>query len=210
MGTTVVSKATAKPFRTVEPLILASASPRRRRFLEGLGLDFQIKAADVDEAPFPGEKPEAFVLRVAGEKAAAVAAIEPGSWVLSADTVVVLDNGILGKPGDEADAQAMLLRLSGRQHEVWTGFSLYRKSSGHFVRRAVRTEVCFASLTEDLCRAYVKTGEPLDKAGSYGIQGMGGFLVESITGSYSNVVGLPLSEVIMEMLRLGIIAPLAV
>lgn len=209
MGAPVLRKIAEKPFRTVDRLILASASPRRRRFLEGLGLDFQIKAADVDESPAPGELPEEFVLRIAAAKEEAIGVMAPDAWVLGADTVVVLDNGILGKPRDEDDARAMLLRLSGRQHEVWTGFSLSRKSSGDSVRRAVRTEVRFVSLTGDLCRAYVKTGEPLDKAGSYGIQGMGGFLVESITGSYSNVVGLPLSEVVMEMLRLGVIAPLA-
>ena len=194
-------------FRTVDKLILASASPRRRSFLRDLGLAFDIRAAAVDELPLAGEAPQGFVRRIAEEKAQAVSRRHPASWVLAADTVVVADHDILGKPENEAAAKKMLKRLSNRTHEVWTGFCLCRKQETIMVRQAVRTEVRFISLTDDLCEAYVATGEPLDKAGSYGIQGMGGVLVEKISGSYSNVVGLPLAEVVQQMLGLGIIVP---
>ncbi len=194
-------------FTTKEQLILASASPRRRRFLEELGLSFTIEAARVDEQPLAHETPREFVLRAATDKAQAVAEHHPDTWILGADTVVVLDNKILGKPVDEEDAIRLLALLTGRWHEVLTGFCLCRKATEHQATHAVATTVKFVDFDEKIAAAYVQTGEPLDKAGAYGIQGKGGFLVERLNGSYSNVVGLPLAEVIEELLRLEIIAP---
>ncbi len=194
-------------FTAREQLILASASPRRRRFLEGLGLTFTIEAAQVDERPLAHEAPQEFVLRAASDKARAVAEHHPNAWVLGADTIVVLDNQILGKPVDEGDAKRLLALLAGRWHEVLTGFCLCRKATEHQAAHAVATAVKFVDFDEKIAAAYVQTGEPLDKAGAYGIQGKGGFLVERINGSYSNVVGLPLAEVIEKLLQLGIIAP---
>lgn len=186
-------------------LVLASASPRRRGFLEELGLPFLCRPAEIVEVQEAGEGPAAFVSRLAREKATAIAELLPTAWVLGADTVVVLDEQILGKPADPAAATAMLRQLSGRWHQVWTGFAIYRADRALLVERAVTTEVCFAGLSPELIAAYVATGEPLDKAGSYGIQGQGGCLVEEVRGSYSNVVGLPLAEVIGELLTLGVL-----
>lgn len=191
-------------FRTQERLILASGSPRRRDFLAELGLAFEVVAADIDETPLPGENPVDFVARLAKEKALAVDL--PDAWVLAADTAVVVDGEILGKPGDEAEACAMLMRLSGRWHEVWTGFSLCRQATGEQCTKTVCTRVRFLLLTPELCRAYVRTGEPLDKAGAYGIQGKGCFLVPEISGSYTNVVGLPMTEVLETLLHHKVIA----
>ncbi len=193
-------------FKTHGSLILASASPRRKAFLEDLGLVFSVQAANIDESGRQGEDPSSFVRRIAFEKAAAVATSHPGAWILAADTVVVLGKTILGKPEGSEDAVAMLLHLAGQQHEVWTGFCL-RDGAATVVQRQIRTLVRFRQFTEEACRAYVQCGEPLDKAGAYGIQGVGGFLVAGIEGSYSNVVGLPLAEVTEEMEKLGIISP---
>lgn len=192
-------------FQSSRPFILASASPRRREMLAALGLEFQVEAADADEQVLPGEGAEEFVVRVAEDKARLVAERYPGVWVLAADTVVVLDHQILGKPVDAEEAVGMLKRLSGRGHEVWTGFCLSQVGRKDQVCRAVRTEVRFAKLPESVIRAYVRSGDPLDKAGSYGIQSLGGFMVAAISGSYSNVVGLPLAEVLAEMTALGLI-----
>jgi len=195
------------PFVTRAKLILASGSPRRREFLNRLGLDFTVRESAVDENPGPGELPHDFVLRAAAEKAEAVSAKYPDCWVLGADTVVVLDDEILGKPAAAAEAERMLNLLAGRRHRVVTGFCLLHRSSGRSMRKAVQTEVLFAPFTGALASSYVQTGEPLDKAGSYGIQGIGGFLVREINGSYSNVVGLPLAEVVEALLEFGVIAP---
>ncbi|NTV14893.1 MAG: septum formation inhibitor Maf [Desulfobulbaceae bacterium] len=194
-------------FQTIAPLILASGSPRRRKFLTDLGLVFTLAAADLDETIHPGELPGELVCRLAGEKAAAVAAAHPEAWVIGADTVVVLGREILGKPSDPAEALAMLKRLAGRTHEVWTGVSLMRRSDRASRTFAVCTEVTFAEASESVLAAYVATGEPLDKAGAYGIQGHGVFLVSAIAGSYSNVVGLPLPELLEQLLALGVIDP---
>lgn len=191
-------------FRTQEQLILASGSPRRRDFLAELGLVFEVRVADIDETPLSGENPMDFVARLAQEKALAVDL--PDAWVLAADTAVVVDGEILGKPGDAAEACAMLMRLSGRWHEVWTGFSLCCRATGESCTKTVCTRVRFLSLTPELCRAYVNTGEPLDKAGAYGIQGKGCFLVPEISGSYTNVVGLPMTEVLEALLHHKVIA----
>lgn len=176
------------------PLLLASASPRRRELLQQLGLRFTLAPAAIDEAPLPGEDPAALVSRLAQAKAqAGLAFAEPAQWVLGADTVVVLDREILGKPADDAAAAAMLRRLSGRAHTVFSGVFLAR--SGVPGRgRVVRTRVWMRGISEPEIVAYVASGEPLGKAGAYAIQGRGAAFVRCLAGSYSNVVGLPLYE----------------
>ena len=176
--------------------------------MRDLGLEFEIIEAQVEETPFAGERAEDFVLRAACDKAGAVSCVNAASWVLGADTVVVHGGRILGKPGDAGDALSMLLTLAGNKHLVHTGFCLENLAEQVSVSRLVTTEVYFSSFSKEIAAAYVATGEPLDKAGAYGIQGCGGFLVEKINGSYSNVVGLPLAEVIRELLRYNIIEPL--
>jgi septum formation protein len=187
--------------------MLASASPRRKSLLEDLGLDFEIMEARVEEIPAPGEPPQEFVLRAACDKATEISRANPDAWVLGADTVVVQAERILGKPKDRQDALNVLLALSGNKHKVHTGFCLKSGSQQVSVSRVVTTEVYFSEFSEDIAASYVATGEPLDKAGAYGIQGMGGFLVERISGSYSNVVGLPLMEVVEELIRYEVVEP---
>jgi len=180
-------------------LVLASGSPRRRDLLQRAGLLFDVAPTDVDESPRPGESARAMALRLAEAKAAAAGA--PGALVIGADTIVVRDGIGLGKPVDDAEAVEMLRSLSGRSHEVVTAFAVLRGEDR--VVRAVSTEVRFRPLTEVVIADYVATGEPRDKAGSYGIQGIGAMLVEGISGSYTNVVGLPLVEVLDAIAQLG-------
>lgn len=196
---------TSGPYISTVPFILASASPRRRELLASLGLTFSVVVADVVEEAQHNESPADFVRRLAEDKARTVADSHPKRWILGADTVVVLDHTILGKPHDPDEAVTMLTALSGHEHHVWTGCAICRHTPWHSQAFAVCTSVRFTSLSPELIQAYVATGEPLDKAGAYGIQGRGGCLVEKITGSYSNVVGLPLVEVTRELARLGII-----
>jgi len=195
------------PFETKAGFILASGSPRRRILLRDLGLDFDIIAAGIEEKPESGETPRDFVLRAACEKATAVSLNNSSSWVLGADTVVVHDGCILGKPKDSEEALETLLALSGRSHQVHTGFCLENRQKQVAVSRGVTTEVVFSPFSREIAAAYVATGEPLDKAGAYGIQGRGAFLVEKLNGSYSNVVGLPLHEVLQELLSHEVVAP---
>ena len=176
------------------PLVLASASPRRRELLERVGLALQIVPADIDESELPGERPAEMAERLARAKAAAVAALMPDRLVLAADTIVVLDGRVLGKPRDDAEAADMLRSLSGRAHEVTTGFAV--RGDGADTSTTVTTVVRFRALDPAVIDRYVATGEPLDKAGAYGIQGVGAMLVLRIDGSYTNVVGLPLVEVL--------------
>jgi septum formation protein len=194
-------------FSTNKKLILASASPRRKEMLAKLGLDFKVLAVDIEEVPQSGESPEEFVQRAANEKASGIAANHPDAWVLGADTIVVHEGEILGKPEDAGDALRMLMHLSGQMHTVLTGFCLKREQENISVSRVIGTEVYFSAFAEAIATVYVGTGEPLDKAGAYGIQGSGGCLVEKINGSYSNVVGLPLAETIDELLHYEIIEP---
>lgn len=177
-------------------LVLASASPRRRELLEGAGFDVEVRPSSIDETVQPGEEPAAYVARLAREKAAAIRAASD-EILIAADTVVVKGGEILGKPRDAADARAMLGRLAGLEHEVLTGYSASRGTTrrGTVVRSVVR----FRELSDLEIDRYVSTGEPLDKAGAYGIQGYGVCLVESVRGSYTNVVGLPLSEVVADI-----------
>jgi septum formation protein len=173
-------------------LVLASRSPRRAEILKQAGIPFTVRTADVDETPRNGEKPETYVCRLAGEKAAAVDA-GPDETVLAADTTVVIDGEILGKPVDSADAARMLKLLSGRRHEVLTGIALRR--GGETISDWAATEVWFANLTEREIADYVASGEPMDKAGAYAIQGLASKFIEKIEGCYSNVVGLPIAIV---------------
>ena len=182
-----------------EEIILASGSPRRRAYLNDLGLSFSVRVAEIEEKIFPDESPVAYIERLARTKAENVAEKNPKNWIVAADTVVCFEGMVLEKPLDEADAVFMLLRLSGQEHVVKTSICLYNKELSVADICTVSTRVLFWKVPEDVVRAYVQTGEPLDKAGSYGIQGKGGFLVREIHGSYSNVVGLPLCEFI-EML----------
>lgn len=188
-------------------LVLASASPRRRELLSQLGLHFEVAAADIDETPRAAELPDAYVLRLAREKAQAVARRHPGRPVLAADTTVVLDGDILGKPDDAAHALQMLTRLSGRAHEVLTGVALAGPGTPAAV--VVRTRVSFRAASAQELAWYVATGEPLDKAGSYAVQGKGGFLVEALQGSPTNVIGLPLGETLALLRGAGVALPWA-
>lgn len=172
------------------PLILASASPRRRQLLEMLGIEVDVRPSQVPEVRKPGEGPRDYALRLAHDKASAV----PGDLVLAADTIVVLDEELLEKPLDEDDAVQMLLRLQGRTHHVITAVAL---RAGITVFEAVDvTAVTFRPAREGMLRAYVRTGEPMDKAGAYGIQGYGAALVEGIDGDFFGVMGLPLRLVL--------------
>ncbi|MBN1209602.1 MAG: septum formation inhibitor Maf [Myxococcaceae bacterium] len=186
------------------PLVLASASPRRRELLSQLGLRFTVSAADLDETPLAGEAADAYVLRLARAKARAVAERHPGAWVLAADTTVVLGAELLGKPSGPAEAQEMLGRLSGRTHAVYTGVALAGRADSATV---VRTGVTFRALSAGEIDWYVGTGEPLDKAGAYAIQGRGGFLVAAVEGSPTNVIGLPLGETLELLTRAGVPLP---
>jgi septum formation protein len=186
-------------------VVLASASPRRRELLAGQGLRFEVRVSDVPEIPRAGEPAADFTLRVAGDKAAAVAKDVPGAVVVAADTAVVLGARILGKPVDADDAHALLASLSGNTHEVITGVCV-RGPAGE-ERFAVRTAVRFRALQPAEIRWYVATGEPLDKAGAYAIQGSGGAFVEAIYGSYSSVVGLPVAETLAALRRAGVVLP---
>jgi septum formation protein len=183
-------------------LVLASASPRRRALLEESGLAFEIAAVDVDETPQPGERPEAYVQRLARAKAHAAFAQCSDAAVLGADTAVVLDGEIFGKPLHAADAIRMLTRLSGRSHDVLTGVAL--KWPGGERVAIDRTEVWFKPLSASDIQQYAASAEPRDKAGAYAIQGIGGRFVERIDGSHSNVVGLPIGVVLRLLAEAGL------
>ncbi|MBW2060401.1 MAG: septum formation inhibitor Maf [Deltaproteobacteria bacterium] len=187
-------------------LILASNSPRRRELLTLAGIDFEIQPSEVDETVKPGETPSAYVLRLARAKAEWCADHNPVSWILGADTIVVLDSKIMGKPRNRAEAAKMLQGLSGRRHEVLTGYCLLNRKLNECQCNCVRTEVEFRRLTSSDIENYLDSKEPIGKAGAYAIQGRGAALVSTINGSYTNVVGLPLAEVI-ELLRRFDLAP---
>ena len=176
--------------------MLASQSPRRSEILRQAGIAFTVRVAAVDETPLEGEKPEDYVVRLAEMKARAVAA-GPDETVLGADTTVVIDGEMLGKPADAADARRMLERLSGRQHEVITGICL--KRGLEVVRDCAVTKVWFAPMGAREIEEYVGSGEPMDKAGAYAIQGLASKFIERIEGCYCNVVGLPVALVYREM-----------
>ena len=183
----------AASFEQTVPLILASSSPRRRELLAVLIDEFEVLPADIDETKRSTESPEAYVLRMAQEKAAAVAKMQSGQTVLGADTTVVMADECLGKPQDHAEARHMLLRMSGTSHPVLSAVAVV-DASGQMYSVISATTVHFADLPEEWVERYVASGEPMDKAGAYGIQGAASSWIERIEGSYTGVVGLPLFE----------------
>ncbi|HEU4594012.1 MAG TPA: Maf family protein [Pyrinomonadaceae bacterium] len=184
----------------MEPLVLASGSPRRSEILRAVGWPFEATVPDVDETPRAGEAADVYVRRLALEKAGAVASARLFGLVLGADTVVVVDGEILGKPRDARDASRMLRQLAARTHEVLTGVALVRAETGRSVSGVARTRVRFAELSGEEIERYVETGEPLDKAGAYAVQGRAAPFIESIEGEYWNVVGLPI-RLVYELAR---------
>jgi septum formation protein len=177
-------------------LLLASASSRRKELLDQIGVRYQSVSMDIDEAVYENEAPSEYVLRLASEKAQAGIQVKPDMLVLAADTTVVVSGKILGKPDNEEAARDMLRQLSGRVHQVLTGIAVARCIQGKvsLESQAVVTDVYFGIITDQQVEEYIKTGEPMGKAGAYGIQGKAALFVERIEGSYSNVVGLPLAE----------------
>jgi septum formation protein len=189
--------------QAVPDLILASASPRRSAILSQLGIDHQVHASSIDEIPRAGERPGAQAERLAREKALQVAMERTGGRVLAGDTVVALGDEVLGKPRDAEEAAGILLRLAGREHRVLSALALRLPGAPARIRSGVQvTRVRFRTFDESTARAYVATGEPMDKAGAYGIQGLGAALVEEIEGDYSGVVGLPV-PLLLSLLEWG-------
>lgn len=187
---------------TAPRVILASQSPRRRDLLTLVGIAHEVRPADINEDVRAGERADAYTERLAREKAATLAALEPDAVVIAADTTVVLGNDILGKPADAAEARAMLRRLAGHTHEVMTGIAVAR---GARIESAVEdVRVTFRALTDAEIAAYVDTGEPMDKAGAYGIQGYGATIVERVDGDYFSVMGLGLRRLVELLGRHGI------
>ena len=186
-------------------LILASQSPRRRYLLEQAGLTFTVVPSAVDEALVAVCAPETYARRLAEAKAADVARNYPDSWIIGADTIVVIDGDILGKPGSTTAARRMLRQLSGQTHQVITAFAVCCEAAGHRHAETTTTAVTFKTLSAAEIEWYVQTREPFDKAGAYAIQGIGTFLVRSIHGSYTNVVGLPVCEVIEHLIAQGVV-----
>ncbi|MBF0413493.1 MAG: septum formation inhibitor Maf [Desulfamplus sp.] len=211
---------------TIQKLTLASQSPRRKELLEQAGVDFEIMPADIEEIVMPSELPDDYVKRLSREKAQFVAervaqqsivkktVVDKNycsqnntvTWVLGADTTVVMGDILLEKPTSDDDARKMLQTLSGKTHIVYTGFTLCCQSEGKVITRSVKTDVLFKNLTVREIDWYISTREPFDKAGGYAIQGLGAFMVKSINGSYSNVVGLPVCEVMEILMQERIIA----
>ncbi len=189
-----------------EPIVLASASPRRAELMELAGIPFRTAPSDIPEEPFDGEDPTIYALRLAEEKALVASVREnSGRFFIGADTIVVLDGRIIGKPVDDADAIRILHDLSGKTHEVVTAFSVLDKTTGLSTSRFVSTRVMFNNLLSEDILDYVKTGCPLDKAGGYAIQGGAAHFVRAIQGSYTNVVGLPTCELLETLRQTGAI-----
>jgi septum formation protein len=186
-------------------LILASSSPRRHDLLSSINLKFLVIPSSVKERNINGESPEDQVCRLAQEKALDIAKRFPDKWVLGADTIVVIDSQILGKPKNPSEAERMLGLLTSRDHTVYTGYALINLRMPDRKRvRWVRSEVYIRDMSQTEISGYVRTGEPMDKAGAYAIQGIGAGIVERVSGSYTNVVGLPLCEVTRDLKELGI------
>lgn len=185
-------------------LVLASGSPRRRELLASVGVDFEVLISNITEAMRPNEAAESYVARLADEKAAEVAARRPHCWVIAADTIVCLEKAILEKPRDRADAITLLSSLAGREHVVYTGLTLRNEKTGYRDTRVATTRVRMSPLSRAEIEWYVDTGEPMDKAGAYAVQGVGALFIEEIHGNYTNVVGLPLSMLFDMMRKAGI------
>ncbi|SDL11911.1 septum formation protein [Maridesulfovibrio ferrireducens] len=196
-----------KIYNTLKSLVLGSGSPRREELLSSIGLKFKIDPATCDEPPArAGQLPEDYAIEMALMKARNVAASNPQTIVIGADTIVACDMNILGKPSDKTNAIETLKSLCGRSHKVITGCAIISEN-GEETSYAVTTEVEFINCDEAAIKAYVATGEPDDKAGSYAIQGQGAFLVKGICGSYTNVVGLPLARIMESLISIGAVSP---
>ena len=187
--------------------ILASASPRRRELLASIGLDFDVIPSHVPEVHQEGEAPEEYVARLSRDKAHALAVQYPARWVIAADTTVLLGEELLEKPVDKSDAERMLATIAGKTHIVYTGVTLEQAETGYRDTRVAESEVRMLPLSPREIEWYVATGEPLDKAGAYAVQGIGAMFIDSIHGSYTNVVGLPLAT-LFQMMRKAQIDPL--
>ena len=184
-------------------IILASKSPRRSALLEQAGLAFSVIPSNFDESTVAMSNPEVYVTTLAESKAKDISQKHPDSWVIGADTIVLVDSMVLGKPASTDEARDMLQRLSGKIHQVLTGYCICCKEKNRNFSGTVRTDVHFKKLSEAEIEWYIQTGEPFDKAGGYAIQGIGTFLVKSINGSYTNVVGLPVCEVMGHLINEG-------
>ncbi|HEX8409561.1 MAG TPA: Maf family protein [Thermoanaerobaculia bacterium] len=184
--------------------ILASASPRRRELLGSIGVEFEVMPSHVPEVHQPGEAPDEYVARLSRDKANALAQEHPSRWVIAADTTVHLGDELLEKPSDPQDAMRMLATIAGQTHMVYTGVTLQNVERGWCDTRVAETEVRMLPLSSQEIEWYVGTGEPLDKAGAYAAQGVGAVFIESIHGSYTNVVGLPLATLFQMLKRAGI------
>lgn len=188
-----------------QKLILASKSPRRRDLLEQIGLNIKIYPSNVNETQVSIKNPEKYVSELSLLKAKNTALFYPDEWVLGADTIVVVKDQILGKPQSKIEAIDMLNKLNNCEHSVFTGFSVINQKEKSIITQSVETKVSFKYLSSQEISWYVNTGEPFDKAGAYAIQGIGAFIVKHISGSYSNVVGLPVCEVVEVLMKLNII-----
>lgn len=186
-------------------LILASKSPRRKYLLSQAGLKFEVMPSRFDESTVPLVDPRDYVCTLAQSKAVDISTKIPECWVIGADTIVLINGQVLGKPKGKSAARQMLSQLSGQTHQVYTGYTICCKESGDEITDAVITDVTFKALSADEIEWYINTDEPFDKAGAYAIQGLGTFLVKRINGSYTNVVGLPVCEVIEHLIRLGVL-----
>ena len=181
------------------PFILASASPRRQELLRSVGLKFKTVPAHVNENYLAGESPRQHVKRLSSDKAMVIAGRYPESWVLGADTIVVIDGLILGKPKNKTQAREMLQNLSGREHKVFTGFTIAHVAAAIYQTKVIQSAVRFKTISPKEMDWYVSCDEPYDKAGGYAVQGRGAYFIKSIRGSYTNVIGLPLCEVLEEL-----------
>jgi septum formation protein len=184
-------------------LILASKSPRRSELLKQAGLTFSVIPSDFDEGTVALSNPDSDVITLAKSKALDISQKHPEAWVIGADTIVLIGRKILGKPASANEAYEMLQRLSGKTHQVLTGYCICCKKKNRVFSETVKTDVRFKKLNDAEIKWYIQTGEPFDKAGGYAIQGIGTFLVKSINGSYTNVVGLPVCEVMEHLIREG-------
>jgi len=186
-----MQKATRHP-----KIILASKSPRRRTLLEQAGLEFSVIPSRIDEDFATRTSAESYVRRLAEAKATSVSKLYSDSWIIGADTIVFINDTILGKPKSRSEARSMLESLSAKTHQVMTGYCICCQAADRIFSETIKTDVCFKKLTPKEIDWYINSGEPFDKAGAYAIQGIGTFLVRSINGSYTNVVGLPVCEVL--------------
>jgi septum formation protein len=191
--------------QTLGKVILASSSPRRFELLKLIGIDFEVMPSFIQENLKKNELPEDHVTRLSAAKAVAIAVTQRDAWVIGADTIVVLGNNIFGKPTTPLDARIMLMQLSGQRHEVYTGFAIARNSEHTIISEVVRSSVLFKDITEDEINWYIGTDEPYDKAGGYALQGAGAFFIKELSGSYTNVIGLPLCELVNALKKLDVI-----